>query len=677
MYKSSTDSNKLSQLVIVIAHARAMIVLPTRASTEFSMQSNVCFRIRKMTAPGFACLLPLLLTANGCSNDASNGDSAATGGMAGDGGGGTSGDNSGGGKGQGGDGQGGSDPVLPVEPGTGPNGFSCSPAGIPFSPGMRRLGSVQYRNTIRDLLSQSVGTNADSVMLAVAKEIALYPADARPAMPKDKHGAYRRMDQDVQDLHVEAAYRVAFAVAEQLTKPALLGVLVGTCATDADAQNDADCISAFVKNFGARAFRRPLDADELKFFRGFYTDATGINSKAVAETIAGIMMAPRFLYLVENGAAAVDGKANVFSLDNYELASRLSYQYLQSMPDKELLDAAGAGQLTTPDGFSKQLDRLLKDPRARTTFDEFFADYLKLDDLPFIDKVEEFKYRSFAGGDLPGPATRTNVINDVLALTRYVAWDKSGVFADLLLDEHSFATTDDVAKLYKIAKWSGNGEPPKFPAGTRPGVLTRVALLATGMVVTRPIMKGVFIRHNILCDEIPPPPNNAQNATITQGLATTRTMVERVTQQAGTACATCHANLINPLGFATEGFDSLGRSRTDEIFYNGDSGLETKRFPVNTKAVPRITDEDQREAAGPADLAKFIVESKKANACFARHVFRFTFGRWESLDENDHPAPVDGCVLERLRKVADDRPIATVFREIALTPEFKQRTFKP
>lgn len=609
-----------------------------------------------------------------CSGQAPNGDGDGEGG--GNGGGAGGGDASGGGGGTA-SGGGGEEPELPSVPGEGPNGFACAASGSPKSIGMRRLSNTQYRNTLRDLAALALKSNGDAVMTAVAKELALYPADSRPPVPKDKHGAYRRMDQDLQDVHVEAAYKVAFAVAAELTKPANLGAVLGTCGTDANAGNDATCISDFVKTFGARAFRRPLDEAELAFFKGFYGDTAGINAKAVADTIAGMLMAPRFLYLVEHGSKPVEGKANVFALDDYEVASRLSYQFWQTMPDQALFDAAAAGELTKPEGFAKQVDRLLKDPRARTTFDEFYADYLKLDDLPFIDKTEEFKYRSFAGADLPNPGTRANVIEDVLAMARYLTWSKGGTFDDLLLDEHSYATTDDVARLYGIAKWSGSGEPPKFPAGKRPGVLTRVGLLATGMVVTRPIMKGVFIRHNILCDDIPPPPNNAQNATITQAVASTRTMVERVTQQAGSGCASCHASLINPLGFATEGFDSLGRARTEEVFYNGDTGLEIKRFPVNTKAVPRVTEEDAREASGPADLAKFIVESKKANACFTRHLFRFTFARWESLTSDDEVSPVDGCVLERVRKVAETKPLTDVFREMALTAPFVERTFTP
>ena len=596
------------------------------------------------------------------------------------GGGGNGGDSNSGGDGgdtdQGGNAAGG-EAMLPTVPGDGPTGFACADSGAPASVGMRRLSNTQYRNTLRDLMAQSLKGSADAIMTAISKELALYPADSRPPVPKDKHGAYRRMDQDLQDLHVEAAYKVAFAAATELSKTANLGALLGSCGTDTNAGNDDACITDFVKAFGARAFRRPLDEAEIAFFKGLYNGASGINAKALADTIAGMLMAPRFLYVVEHGAKAVAGKANVYALDDYELASRLSYQFWQTMPDQALFDAAAAGELTKADGFAKQVDRLLKDRRARNTFDEFYADYLKVDDLPFIDKTEEFKYRAFAGADLPNPNTRANVIEDVLALTRYVTWDKGGAYRDLLLDEHSYATTDDVARLYGVGKWNGSGEPPTFPSGARPGFLTRVGLLATGMVVTRPIMKGVFIRHNILCDDIPPPPNNAQNATITQAVASTRNMVERVTQQPGSGCASCHTTLINALGFATEGFDSLGRARKEEIFYNGDTGAEIKRFPVNTKAVPRITEDDAREASGPADLAKFIVESKKADACFARHLFRFTFARWETLTDGTDVSPVDGCALERVRKAAETKPLTDVFREMALTPSFVERTFAP
>lgn len=111
--------------------------------------------------------------------------------------------------------------------GKGPNGFSCAPGAAPPSVSMRRLTGAQYRNTVSDFLEQSLGGGASAVMSAVAKQLAQHPAASRPPMPKDKHGAYRRMDQDVQDLHVEATYRIAFAVAEQVTKPANLAALLG------------------------------------------------------------------------------------------------------------------------------------------------------------------------------------------------------------------------------------------------------------------------------------------------------------------------------------------------------------------------------------------------------------------------------------------------------------------
>jgi hypothetical protein len=182
-------------------------------------------------------------------------------------------------------------------------------------------------------------------------------------------------------------------------------------------------------------------------------------------------------------------------------------------------------------------------------------------------------------------------------------------------------------------------------------------------------MKGVFLRRNLLCDQIPPPPAgvNAMPPELRPGM-TTRQVVEELTEQPDTQCRGCHANLINPLGFAFEGFDALGRFRTEQTLFDRQGNL-LESLAVDTRSVPRITPSDQRESAGPADLVRLMLESGKLEACLARNYFRFTFGRWED--------PVrDGCVLERLRgKLVQSGRLAEMLRETALAPEFRQRQF--
>jgi hypothetical protein len=565
---------------------------------------------------------------------------------------------------------------MPTPGASAPEPFACKPGAVAPSSGWRRLGAGQYRNTLRDLLAFGLrdGNAAGAVINAVGAELGRLPADERQKLPQDLHGSYRRLDQDVEQLHVEVAYEVALAVAANVTAPARLGALAGACATDGNPGNDADCLTAFVQRFGERALRRPLTADELAFYRGLYGPTPGADPAGYADVIAGLLTAPQFLYQVEHGAAAVAGAqadGARFTLAPHELASRLSYHFWDSMPDDGLWMAAGSGALQTPEGYRVQVDRLFRDPRARATLDGVLRDWLKLDDVPRLDGRNGHPvFKAFAGADLPRPSLRGEMIDDALDTVRHFLWNGSGSFDDLLTSELSFARGADLARLYGLPAWDGSATPAAFPARQRPGLFTRAAFLVTGSPTTRPVMKGVFIRTNVLCDAIPPPPDNAMvNVPELDPRLSTRQVVEGITQAAGSACAACHAAFINPIGFATENFDALGRVRASQPLFD-DQGAEIARAPVDTSTVPQIWPGDQTPSAGAADLMRLVADSGKAQACFARHYFRFTFARWEDLD-------ADGCVLERLRQLLMRKaPLGEVMREIALAPEFQQRVIR-
>jgi hypothetical protein len=182
-------------------------------------------------------------------------------------------------------------------------------------------------------------------------------------------------------------------------------------------------------------------------------------------------------------------------------------------------------------------------------------------------------------------------------------------------------------------------------------------------------MKGLFIRRNMLCDTIPPPPNNAAANTpeLSDNLST-RQVVEELTEQPGTVCAGCHASLINPMGFATENFDALGRLRSEQRLFAAD-GTPAGSVPIETRSVPRVLGDDASEAAGAAELMQLIVQSEKAPACLARQYFRFSYGRFEDVRQ-------DGCALERLRgALTDSENVANMLREVALGDEFRSRLF--
>ena len=554
-----------------------------------------------------------------------------------------------------------------------PISFACDAAAKAPQAVLRRLTMTQLENTLGDLATWAAGgaSAGRAVMTELAGALAGLPEDHREAVPQDLHGSYRRLDQSLQQIHVEATYAVAVAAGAALTTPARLATVVGTCATDGVAGNDAACLDTFVQRFGARALRRPLAADEVAFYRSAYGATATADPASYADLIGMFLTAPEFLYFVEHGGAPVAGQTGVFEVSAYELASRLSYQLWQTAPDDALLAAAADGSLLSDATFGAQVTRLLADARARPTLDEFFADWLKVEDLPPLDaKATDPVFKTFAGADLPNAGLRQAMIDDVLGLLDYQTWTKPSSIAELFTTDLSFATDARLAKIYGVAAWDGAAPPPAFPTGQRPGFLTRALFLSTGTANTRPIMKGVFIRRNMLCNDIPPPPPgaNARPPVLGPGM-TTRQSVEALTQVQGTICAGCHPSIINPLGFATEGFDALGRFRTAQRLFD-DAGNEIGTKAVDTTAVPQVIIGDPRPISTPAELMSQIVESGEAEACLARQFFRFTYGRWEDL-------AADGCALEESRRaLVGDGKLPDLMTAALRSVAFRRRTFE-
>jgi hypothetical protein len=150
---------------------------------------------------------------------------------------------------------------------------------------------------------------------------------------------------------------------------------------------------------------------------------------------------------------------------------------------------------------------------------------------------------------------------------------------------------------------------------------------------------------------------------------TTRESVEAITEMKGTICAGCHAGVINPLGFATENFDSLGRFRSEQRLFD-DTGKETGTKAIDTTTVPEIIAGDTTAVSGPAELMALIRQSGKAEACLARNFFRFTYARW------DDPS-ADGCALEPVRQaLTGDGKLQDLVSATVLTNAFRRRAFE-
>ncbi|MDB4976378.1 MAG: Cellulose-binding domain protein [Myxococcaceae bacterium] len=545
--------------------------------------------------------------------------------------------------------------------------FSCNPDARTGKT-LQRLSRKEYENTLRDVLSESTSpATATDVLKGIASALDSYPDDA-----VSKTAAFATMDQSVSQAHADSLMSIGTAVGAALTSSATrISELVGNCAANktATATTMNSCVSDFIASFGKRVLRHELNQAERGFYNEVYA-ASGatVDAQGIADVVAVMLNAPDFVYRVEFGKDAVAGKKALFQLNDYEIATRLAYQFWQTTPDAELLAAADRGELSTDDGFGEALDRVLSDDRAGEGLEMFTREWLNLDSLRPLDSLNGTPiFDAFAGADKPSATLKEEMIQDLTDSIAFHALKQEGTLADWIESPYSFAQSDALAAIYNTPKWDGKSQPPRFPAGERAGLVTRAALLATGSANTRPIMKGVLIRESLLCDKLGAPPANAfGKLPDLSGEKTTRELVEAVTQDPQSNCAGCHTTQINPLGFATENFDSLGRKRDHQDLYDA-TGKVIASKPVDTSSVPGVWLQDSSPSTGAADLTSMLVDSGKVEACFARQWVRYAEARAEAED-------TDGCELETVRTTLESgESLKEALKRYALLPQFRQR----
>ena len=542
--------------------------------------------------------------------------------------------------------------------------FACdSSTAAPELP-LPRLSRVQLGNTLRFAIRLASPTEADAIWAQVSAEFDRYPVDVKTPAPGDLRGGYSRFDQSIQQAQIEATYGTAGAIAQQLTAtPARLVAMMGACATDASTANDRACLEAFVAKWAGRVTRQALSADDVATYADI-AGSTPVAPDAVGDVIATVLNSAETLYRVEHGTE--DAKA-VSALSAFELAARLSYNLWQEPPDDALWAAAQDGSLLTDAGYDAQLARLLASPKLRQSIDEWVTEWLRLDELPPLDTLDtDPAFRAFAGADLPPASARDAMIADVLD-SAWAAVGSVGSASTFLNDRHSYATDVYLAGLYGVAPWDGMDPAPTFSSPLRGGLVTRAAFLATGTAGTRPIHKGYLVRNAMLCQQVGSPPANANTKTpVASGQETTRQAVTDRTS--GGVCGACHTTLINPPGFLTEGFDALGRERTQEKLYDGEGNLLAS-LPVDTSAAPAVKPGDARVMTTAAELTHAIDTSGLFHSCLGRHYFRFAQARVED-------PTLDGCLLSRLEVAArSNAPLSAVLEVVARDSTFKTKRF--
>ena len=577
------------------------------------------------------------------------------------------------------------------------------------TPGMRRLTANELNNTVQDLLTFALGsTDAGAAGLTdLLPVLAQYPVDT-PVLPLQdpdnlRGAGFTRLDTNVTTGHIQALLAIGAAFGAELTNStARITSVFGSCATDADPSNDASCIASFINKLGPQILRRPVTSDDVAFYSSVYSEAAanasieagfaatygaspaeaGPNGLVSPRTLAAIvtlmMNSPDFVYHVEDGDPS--DTAIIAPLNAYEVASRLSYNFWETMPDAELQAKAADGSLLQSSVLTAEVTRLINDPRAQGPMAEFFSQWLRVNVLPALNSaVGSATFTNFAAGFTPTVATAQNAIDDVTQAGQWVTLH-GGTLNDLLTSTQSFATTSDIATLYGVSPWDGTSTPPTVSDPTRAGLITRIAFLASGTIATNPILKGVSIREGLLCYPLPAPPANAANTPLPQvPTDTTRQETELLT--ASPKCNYCHAPFINPLGFATENFDSLGRSRTAEDLFDNFGNIVGQK-PVDTESVPQVSVGNMEVSMGAADVTKQMIASGLVTTCFAQNYFEFALGRLyiSPLTAGAYglavSPPADQAAVAAIATAANQGTLLEAIASVVSQPEFLEKSFQ-
>ena len=399
-----------------------------------------------------------------------------------------------------------------------------------------------------------------------------------------------------------------------------------------------------LERFAARAWRRPVDEKELKYLLKLFqqSDRQGLPfDEAVGRSLKAALVSPNFLYRLEQAGGPER------RIDDYALASRLSYFVWLSMPDETLFELAREGRLREPDVVRGQIRRMIRDPKSAAFSSRFISQWLGSVELGRSAKPDTGVFPEYSG------SLEESMKREVVEFFRRLLREDGSLLH--LIDADYLTVNEELAAHYGISGVTGR-EFRKVPIQdrNRGGVIGMAGLLTTASlpVRTSPVLRGKWVLETLLGKELPPPPPDAgdlpEPTPATEGL----TLRQRFEQhRESPQCAACH-DRIDPIGYGLENYDAIGRWRlTDE---NG--------RPLDT--VGELPDGEHFN--GPAELKDILLSRKET---FARTVtermLAFALGR--PLAYYDEPVirEITQAVIE-----SDYRPSVLIER-IALSYPFQ------
>jgi hypothetical protein len=456
---------------------------------------------------------------------------------------------------------------------------------------MRRLTRSQYRNTVRDLLGV-----ADAV--------------APSALPGDDDINDRFHSNTASPLQAIDVGKYADAAEAIAGKAAANLAAVLPC--DPRVGGEPACAKLFIESFGRRAYRRPLTPAEVDLLQAVYASG-GDFATGIRLVIAGLLQSPKFLYLPEPVPASAGGQ--VVAVDPWALASRLSYFFLDTMPDDGLFSAAEKGKLGSAADVEAQANRLMGDARFRGTLIGFHRQWLQMETLAAAQKDPQvFPQWTPALRDALGEETRRFV--------EHVFTDGDQRLETLLAAPFSIVDAA-LAGFYGVKGGPATGwARVELPAAERAGLLTQGGLMAALAHDNRTsfILRGKMVREALFCaTTLPPPPDVPAEPKLDPG-ASARARSEA--HRSDPACASCH-ELFDPMGFAFEIYDATGRYRTSDAAGPIDSRVQ----------LSHTRDLNGKVAANAVELVKLLAGADEVRDCVARQWMRFGLGREDAPED--------------------------------------------
>lgn len=499
--------------------------------------------------------------------------------------------------------------------------------------GMRRLTIAELDNTLMDLLGD----------------------DTRPAKQTLQEEQLGPFDNDYTKLTassvlIEGLERLAGDVTTRLLADTKRRDAVVGCKPTDPKRVDAPCLDSFLTTFGRRALRRPVTKSELGALEDLavpFIQRAGDFYAGVEVALRALLQHPEFLYRVELGTP-VSGEPGVFALNDFEIATRLSYTLWGSTPSDALLDLADEGKLHTPDDVRQAALAMFSSPRTVAELDEFHALWLGYSVLPHSQALTTSMRRE-----------------SEKLIERTFENDES--WLDIFTSSDTYVDTT-LAELYGLPAPPGGEGWVSYGDTGRQGLLSQGSFLSIlqDTVDTSPTRRGKRVRTQLLCQDIPPPPPNVNADAPPAGQASECKWDRYAAHRAPSTCASCH-DQMDPIGFGLENFDREGRYRTHDIDTLDGS-------PTFGEELPDCEIAGDGEVAGvgtfhgPAELADLLIDNDLLGPCAATQFYRFARGRTE---DGDDTAAIDD--LKARFKASDYNFHELILGYVTSTPFFYRR----